>query len=677
MIDVVSTASGLRAVDSAKSSIEVDLERWTQTNELRAVPRPTDHTVGVRTTSLRFPPVMVVADRLDEEETYELGSDTGPLELPTGEYVVRFEGNILVYVYFSGCATLSKPEYEESVLTLSEPTDVTIGFRSRARMPIGSITVPETPDGIATALSSFPAAYRTLTPDRSYPTMRNHPPLVEFGEETHIPDLVADRLDPNEVELTLPPDLSYLFPAASLVHYLGATVRLADGATPTLSTRAWTHELPLLPNFQWEVADILRRVFLLDCLTRNAGPYGTELAETRHLGTLSLDSATLYEAAIGERLEAYLDAPFELVSDELPEWHLSMYIEPTYEHVETLPYLLGNVPNIFLPESKPLSGNERLTRSLDDFYRREAQSVSVNLVDPVLGPGRTHGWLADGAPIDVFKALPSAYPNQFKYYDRSDDSISVVAVLNDRDMESEHTEAASVYRRRAEELDIDITIRENLTIDELARVFERPNDLVHYIGHCEETGLRCSNGNLSISCLKESNAQTFFLNACGSFHEGIDLVRHGSVAGAVTFNKVLDSHAARVGTMFARLLINGFSIERALQMARRRIIMGKDYTVVGNGTHVLAQSDNIIPSHANLERIDDDTFRLFYDAYSPRINGSYYQPYLQSDGQSRLLGTNQTFEIDRLPLLQFLEHADIPVLYEGDLHWSDNLKNTL
>lgn len=677
MIEVDSTETGVRAVDSAKTSIEVGTDDWVTSEQQLPLSRPVDTTIAGETSTLRFPPVFVIAERLDGEETFELGSEVGPVDLPPAEYVVRVDGNILTYVRFDGPARLEKPGYERAIISFPEPTTVTLGFRSRVQSPPETITVPRTPAGVATALSYLPAGHRTATPDRSFPTMRGHPPLVEFGDETNIPDVVAERREAVDVEVTLPPRLDYLFPVSSLTHYLGATVRTEPKATPTLQTPDRTRELPSLPEFSTECASLLRRVFMLDCLVRNAGPYGTDLSEMRHLETLGLDADALYDQPIATRLDTYLGVAFDEVADELPEWHLSLYVEPTLDNVETLPYLSHILPNIFRPSSEPLSGSERLSRSLDDFYRQRESSVSVDLVKPDLGPGRVHGWLAPDTPIDVFKSVPSAYTNRFDYRQRASDPISVVAVLNDNDMTEEHAEAARIYRQRATELDLDITVREHLSTDELAQVFETPNDLVHYIGHCEESGLRCRDGNLSMTSLGESRAQTFFLNACGSFHEGVELVRQGSVAGAVTFNKVLDSHAARVGTTFARLLMNGFCIERALRLARRRIMMGKDYTVVGDGTHVLTQSENYVPGEVELTRGSDGEFELTYEVFSPSAHGGYYQPYLPGNEQSHLIGHATEHRLDRDELERFLDIADTPVVYDGDIHWSKELASTL
>jgi hypothetical protein len=403
---------------------------------------------------------------------------------------------------------------------------------------------------------------------------------------------------------------------------------------------------------------------------------------------VDLDAESLYRADAGSRLEAYLDAPFEEVSTRLPDWHLSMYASPTYDHARTLPYLLPNVPNVFLPEANPLGTDERLSRSLDDFYRagdaegqRGERSTAgdvpeVNPVKPVLGPGRVHGWLAEGIPIDVFKSVPEAYEHRSRYPE-DPQSLSVVAVLNDKRMVDEYTDATEIYESEPAGVDIEVTVKERTTRAELAEVFESSHDLVHYIGHCDESGLRCVDGNLAVENIEESNVETFFLNACGSYYEGLELVEKGSVAGAVTFDKVLDGHAARVGTTFVRLLVNGFCLERALALARRRIIMGNDYTIVGDGTHLLTEPGIPAPAVATVDENDDDTYRLKYDTNSPHIAGGVYAPPFPEDERSHLLGTSQRTDLTAEDLADFLDRTDVPVIYDGDIHWSGELYRKL
>jgi hypothetical protein len=389
-------------------------------------------------------------------------------------------------------------------------------------------------------------------------------------------------------------------------------------------------------------------------------------------------------------------------------------VTPTYDSIETLPFLLDRLSMIYTPRTSELEGQELVERSLEDFYRGETprpdagtrsgigagtdprtgvrnghvsgpsrastgQVASVDIVKPELRSGRTHGWLADGVPIDVFKSAPEAYHNRLNFLERASDSTSICVVLNDPEMAGEHDDVAEIYRQRSEDLSMDITVEESLGTAALARVFEDEHDFVHYIGHCETSGLRCPDGSLATSSLDQCNAQTFFLNACGSYYEGMQLIEKGSVAGAVTFTKVLNDHAVKVGSTFAKLLVHGFSIERAMGLARRRIMMGKDYAVVGDGTHSLIQGENRLPTTAKLEALGeadgDRQYLLTFDCYSTRLTGSYYFPHTEGNEYAYLCGNESNFTLTEPALATMLEETAASVIYDGDVYWSKELSN--
>ena len=452
--------------------------------------------------------------------------------------------------------------------------------------------------------------------------------------------------------------------------------------------------IPMLPLFA-----LVLGLVLSGCSDDTSGPLSSgddDVSGTQTLETLDLDADTPYDASPQDRFAAYLDVPYAAIKHRLPEWHLSTYVTPAYESVETLPFLLDRLSMIYTPRSSELEGRELVERSLEDFYRgldsgygwterqcvpsaaraTTGQVASVDIVKPDLRSGRAHGWLADSVPIDAFKSAPEAYDNRLDYLERANDAISICVVLNDPQMAGEHDRVAEIYRQRSEELTIDLSVEESLETAALARVFETDHDFVHYIGHCETDGLRCPDGTLAASSLECCNVQTFFLNACGSFHEGQTLIEKGSVAGAVTFTKVLNDHAIKVGSTFAKLLVHGFSIERAIDLARRRIMMGKDYTVVGDGTHSLTQGDQP-PTTARLEEVEADgretQYLLCLDCYSMRAAGSYYFPHTETNEYAYLCGNDSTFTLTRSELVTMLKETDAAVIYDGDVYWSDAL----
>ena len=697
MIEWEETPSGLRVFDRTKTEISIETQRWETANGGYAIDRPVDETVSGYASELRLPPALVKVVSLTSDEEYKHGGDADPLDLPHDEYLLDISLNIKTYVRLSGSATLAKTDdFNELHVTFPEPTLVTFGFRSHHEEPTDTVTVPPTPAGVATAVTHLSSSHKVTGPDRSYPTLRGHPPKVELGDHTDIPDAVREARFDVGIEMVVPEDLEHVFVAAPLAYYLQAEMRVEERPSPVLRApeTAVEHDFSSLPEFQHEAVDVLRRVFFLDCLVRNAGTYSWDLAEQSLLDDIGLDSAVAYESTPAEQLATYLDAPYERIDDDFPEWHLAMHVDPTPDNAACLPYFLNNLSLVYLAESSNLDKDELLNKSIGDFYRgtvpggsrRQTAAgspragtgpvESVDRRNPVLHEGRVNGWLADGVPIDVFKSVPEAYENRFRYLSQGEGNIDVTVILNDEEMVDEHENVAAIYEERAEDLPIDVTIHEHLTEAELAAVLESPHDFVHYIGHCETDGLRCTNGNLAVSDIDQSNVQTFFLNACGSYYEGRDLIKKGSVAGAVTFTKVLNKQAAKVGVAFARLLINGFNIDLAIQIARRRIMMGKDYAVVGDGTHVLTQADNWYPILLEVSE-RDGAFELTHSQLPVDTNGTFYQVYHDGYDEYHLQGIDVTLEVDRAELLALLDRAKAPVIYDGELYWSEELEPIL
>ncbi|WP_227373570.1 hypothetical protein [Haladaptatus halobius] len=697
MIEWEETESGIRAFDRTKTEITVRAPDWREGGHIHEIDRPVDESVAGYASKLRFPPNLVSITELNSDERHQHGSDTEMLTLPDGDYLANIHGNIKTYLRFSGSATIQKtPDFDALIIDFHDTIPITLGFRSHHKVPVDTITVPPTTDGLATAITYASSSHKTSGPDRSYPSLRGHPPRFEIGEEVDIPQQVRDGKKEAGIEIRVPDEFDSLFVTAPLAYYLQADVFVEQRSAPVLRAPSinFTYHFSPLPDYQHEVAELLRRVFFLDCLVRNAGPYRWNLAEMSLLDEVDIDAKAVYDSTPAEQLVAYDLTEFERIDDDLPDWHLSMYVEPSVENISTLPYLLSNLGLVYLPESSNLNRNELLDASLGDFYRnapsasnvpqravaggdsyRVGSTENVNSVDrvkPELHRGRVHGWLADGVPIDVFKVEPSTYRNRFNYFNREEGDIEVVLILNDKKMDDERETVSDIYLDRAKDLPINITVRDHLTRAELAEVFESQYDFVHYIGHCEESGLRCIDGNLAIEDIEQSKVQTFFLNACGSYYEGLELVRKGSVAGAVTFNKVLNKQAAKVGISFARLLINGFSIQHALQLARRRIMMNKDYSVVGDGTHTLTQSENYLPVWGQI-KTDTDDFLLTYKSLSVSMSmvGGCYQPYIDDNDKLYLHGNDAAFSFDEDELCSFLRRAEMPILYDGELYWSE------
>ena len=709
MIEWTVDGNTLHVIDADNAELTVDGPALAVDDSDVAIPRPVDETLIVTADELRFPHAVVYASSLEGKDHRELDPGGEPLSLSPGEYVVDVDTEIKSYLRFSGAATITKTDnYEEIVVSFPNRTRVVLGLRCRHEFPAGTITVPDSPSAVADAITHMAASHKTAGPDRSYPTLRGHPPLLEGGDSLEVSDCINAETPDHGIELVVPPDYESLFVTAPLAYYLQATVRTTDDGSRSASRSGTARPrlrlvdlgvdvaLAPMPALERDVERLLRKTFFLDCLVRNAGPYGTTLAECRVLEALEIDADRLYDASPQARLAAYLEIPYAAIEHRLPDWHLSTYVTPEYDHIETLPFLLDRLSMLYVPRVSELEGQELVERSLEDFYRgldpgsgriarrcdpaavraNTGQVASVDIVKPDLRSGRVHGWLADGVPIDVFKSASEAYDNRLDFLERANDGTSICVVLNDPEMAGEHDRVADIYRQRSEELTIDLAVEESLETAALARVFESGYDFVHYIGHCETGGLCCPDGTLAAASLERCTAQTFFLNACGSYHEGRTLIERGSVAGAVTFTKVLNDHAVKVGSTFAKLLVHGFSIERAMDLARRRIMMGKDYAVVGDGTHSLTQGDRP-PTTARLEQLEDDgrqtRYHLCLDCYSTQAAGSYYFPHIETNEHAYLCGNDSTFTLTESELVTMLEETEAAVIYDGDIYWSHTL----
>ncbi|GAB3681063.1 hypothetical protein GCM10028857_04710 [Salinarchaeum chitinilyticum] len=736
MLEWEGTETGFRVHDSAGAECSVSGSDLEFTDADRDLPRPVDITLDCLTAELTLPGAVVYAISLSSGETEELGADTEPMAMPEGEYLIDVDAEVKTYIRLNGPFTLCRTaDYDGVVLSLPGRRRLTLGFRGRARKPTTAMTIPPTPEGVATAVTHASVAHKTTGADRSYPTLRGHPPLLEIDEsidEAVVPEKIRAAHSDTGIELLAPNALEPLLVLAPLAYYLGADVEVGNVASPMVRAPDTdvALELPAMPDLEREATRLLRKVFFLDCLVRNAGPYGTELAEASLLDALGVDAGALYAASPAERLAAYLDVPYGAIEQRLPDWHCSTYVEPDEDGIQAIPFLLDRMSLVYMPRTSELEGSELVERSLDDFYRgrapeyarrhtsretsrernRTEQSVSapapdttegdaldrvplsgggssadvrsagevasVDVVKPELRGGRIHGWLADGTPIDVFRCLPEAYQHRIDALDRESDGIDIAVVRNDAEMDAEHADVADIYRTRGGDVSIDVSVHERLSVADLAALFEDDHDFVHYIGHCETDGFRCPDGHLSASSIDGCGAQTFFLNACGSYHEGVELVRTGAVAGAITFSQVLNDHAVAVGSSFAQLLVHGFGFERALQLARRRIMMGKDYAVVGDGTHALAQSENRLPATVELDAVDQG-FLLSYDQFCSRHAGSFYRPYLGDDRYAYLCGNVSEYLLDRSELATFLDRAALPVIYDGDVYWSASLADRI
>jgi hypothetical protein len=664
-------SGSIRVFDGNGVVCWIEADGWTAPADPPEIDPAVETALVGRTSRLRLPPGRVLRQPDDRQDRSGIGTRKRVSEVGGPIHV---ESGVTAVLAFEGSATVVERSTGIDV-SFADTRSVRLGFHREGSRNDRTITIPGTPEGVATALTHASVAHATASPDRSNPATRRNPPRIERGEAIDVPDEIRSERVETGIELRVPPDLGSLFVLAPLAYYLGARVTVAsrDAALLWAPDAGVRRELSSLPRLQADAASLLYRTVALDCLLNRARKESDGRAK-RRLAAVGIDPEAIAGAPIEHRLAAYLDAPFREIEQDLPAWHLSVYATPTPEHVTALPYVLDRLAFVYLPDATSLPEKERLQRSLEDFYRTPDDAPTVDPILPDLNRGRLHAWLADGVAIDAFRLLPETYANRRSRPASDDGKTTVTLVINDDEMYPEANAVRRIYRNQSDDPGVELRIERWLDRDALAAALRRPTDLFHYIGHCDRSGFRCVDGHLDAENVDHSGARVFFLNACGSYHQGVSLVEAGSVAGAVTLRPVLDGQAKRVGTAFARLLTRGFAIERALRIASRRTIMNKDYAVVGDGTYALNGSESSNRAVARVSRTGE-RFRVRVE-HGSADSTTTYRSSLLGEGVC-LSGSERSTSMSRAELCSFLQESIVPTVYGGRYYWAPDLRRVL
>ncbi|SFR45733.1 hypothetical protein SAMN04487947_1658 [Halogeometricum rufum] len=646
---------------------------------------PADAAVRFRTDRLDLQNVVSVCVRDDDGQmlgqTEHFASET----FPDGTYSLELFAPVKTYVRVDAPVSIASDATKTSI-SFGGETEVLVGARSHHKRPAATITTPDDPESMMRAVSLLGSALKTTSPERSYPTLRGHPPLVERGNEFRAP---ADLTPPETgVTLELPATHHHVYAAAPLSYYLGATV--VPGETPRLRTdRGFTYDLDGPVGYERTVARVLKQTFFLDCLTRTEGYYQVDLHERRAVESeLGLDFADLYDRSLAEQIEAYLAIPWETVSPHVPEWKLTTHVTPTAENVELLPFVANDLAIVRTPEANAGASSTTQAAAVDSFLRSSpsvtdggftrsaAQSASLperSYVQPGDTESLEQAWLGQGTPIGASKASLQAYRNRL-YRSPTEGDIAITVVCNDPRMADERDDVEAVYGSR-EELPFDVQVQYELTRAELRETLAAETDFFHYIGHIDTDGFQCVDGTLDASTLSDVGMDAFLLNACRSYEQGMSLIDAGAIAGIVTLDDVVNSSAVEVGSMLARLLNSGFPIRSALELVRDENVVGDNYIVLGDGGLAVAQSDGVFPNMCVVDAVDD-RFEVEYNTYPGTHTGmgALVKPMLPGVEQHYLgSGAIDQFSLSSEELRDFLSLEEIPLLVDGRLHWSGSI----
>lgn len=494
-------------------------------------------------------------------------------------YLVEVHGPVHCVLTFESGFTLGD---DDRTLRFERGASVRLGARPARNRPPATVTTTDRPADVMAAISTFGSSLTTLSPNRSFPAFRQHPPALDLGDELHIPDGVEPPW--SGIRIQLPRRLEYVFAAAPLAYYLGATVEPGDHAR--LVAGGFTYSLAAHDGVEQSLARVLKQTFALDVACRTAGPHPTETHERSALSAaVGFDWESLYDADPAERLERYLSVPFESVDPHIPAWGTGAHVRTDPTNVEALPYLAADLATVRSPATAPTTTDPPQGTAVDDFSRgqttagRRTETAAHSYVQPESTGALEEVWVGDGVPIGATKALPAGYRNRF---DRpvARDSGRVVVVCNDDEMAAEEDAITAAYD--------DPEVYTDCTRAALRRRLEADSTLVHFVGHIEAEGFECADGYLDARTLDTVGADSFVLNACTSHEQGEALVERGALGGVATLTDVANKSAVDVGASLARLLADGFSLTGAVDVATAGRVRGDQYLVVGDGNTTLA-----------------------------------------------------------------------------------------
>jgi hypothetical protein len=639
---------------------------------------PVDAAVAVDAAAMVLPTVVSICVRDEAGEMLAETDHSAHEAFPPGSYSLELCGPIKIYLRVDGPVTVTS-DVDRTRIDFDGAREIRVGARSHHDGPAATLTTTEDPAAVMTAVSAFSSALKTTSPERSYPTLRGHPPLVELGDRLEVPDGVDSP--ETGVSLELPPEYGSIYVAAPLAYYLAADV--VPGDRPRLVTDdGFEHDLDTVRGFETEVERVLKQTFFLDCVTRTEGYYSVALHEREAVeADLDLDFEWLYEQPLRTQVAEYLSLPFGTVEDELPEWRMTSHVAPTPENVELLPFVTNDLAVVRTPRNQPEPSSAVQTTAANEFFRdasftrsASADGAARSYVQPEATDSLEQSWIGDGAPIGASKATTDAFYNRLDRTPAEGD-IGITVVCNDARMADERDVVDEVYASRAQ-LPFDVQVHHDLTRLELREVLSAEADLLHYIGHIDGEGFECADGKLDATTLAAAGPDAFLLNACQSYEQGAALIEAGAIAGIVTLSDVINSGAVRMGRMLARLLNRGFTVGSALEVARSDSIIGDQYTIIGDSGLSLARTDGGPPNVCVVRRCSSDRYELEWQTH-PSTSfgmGSLVIPHLDGVDEHHLWsGDSRTFELTQSELRRFLSLETVPVKIDGSLVWSDEL----
>jgi len=642
---------------------------------------PIDRAVSVTTGSLSIPHTVVAYVRDRDGRPVAEVTKGDERTFPEGYYRIELTAPIKLYVVVECGFDIGVTE-DDVTIRFADRTDVSIGARIHHDRPATTVTTTDDPEGLMDAVSAFGSALKTTTCERSYPTLRGHPPEIAFGDRLAIPDVID--MPETGVTIAVPPEYGAVYAVSSLAYYLGATV--VPGDDPQITTDAgFVHRLEDgTRGFEGEVERVLKQCFFLDCITRTEGHYPVDLHERDQIeDEVGLEFPALYGRPLAEQLEAYLDVPFDVIEPHVPRWKLTAHVEPVVESATALPFVIQDLAAIRARETGPTPepANETAeSLGIDEFLRDrgpdQPEPADLTARGPVVRIDGTDAledvWVGDGVPVGASKAMVEAFRNRITRT-LSDGDIGITVVVNDPGMTEEGRDVNEVYGSR-DDLPFDVRVVERLTTGKLREVLRTETDFLHYIGHVDGGGFECSDGKLDAEDIDKTGVDAFFLNACDSYRQGKRLVEAGAIAGVVTLTPISNEEAEETGRKLARLLNLGFPLYAAINVAS----VGREYSnyiAIGDSGFNIVQPDGGVASLCEIRESEADISLSYKTFTTKRCSiGSITNLFIKQAPQFFLTsGELGDFRLLESEIDEFLSMEPLPIVWESKLYWSSDI----
>lgn len=454
-------------IDSAAGTVEVTDENEAQTMTFRVdgggtveaartepFVFPVDRAVSVTTGRLRTEPHQMLYVRDGSGD--HLGELTSsPRRFEGGTHFLEVEGSVLVYVRIpdaSFTAAYGSEDLADAPVAVDfdEPATVQIGARSLHSRPAATVTVPDDPAALLEAVSYLGSSLEEDTCERSWPTLRGHPPAIAPGDSLAVPDALSKP--DTGVTVEVPAEYASIYRVAPLAFYLGAT--LEAGQRPALHL-ANGHTEPLATgdrSLEGAVEDVLGRCLVLDSLVRSGGYYSLPRNEYDALaGELPFYPPKLADASIADQLLEYLEVEADVLAGHRPQWPLAPTLQPRVEDAELLAPLLDALAPIRVADGGAVTGRT------SDGGR----------------PGPVPATTAERPPREAARLLPGAFENQRERTLTNSDDATLGFVLGDAERASElrkYVRTVEMPALREDAVDVyagasPSTIRESLATD--------------------------------------------------------------------------------------------------------------------------------------------------------------------------------------------------------------------